>query len=55
MSNRDISISIGKTVNLDNYELMRIDIGISRDLEKGEKRDKAIINEMKNLANLIKE
>jgi len=30
MSNRDISISIGKTVNLGNYESMRIDIEISR-------------------------
>lgn len=39
MKNYRISFSLGRTLNMGSYESVRIDVGLSADVEDGEDRD----------------
>ncbi len=54
MSER-IKVNFSKTANLGNYESMKIEVGIERDLKPGENRGEAIDTEIEYLCDYVEE
>jgi len=50
---KEISVVFGMTVNLGNFESMRVQMGITRDLESGEDYEEELIKEAGKLRSLV--
>lgn len=53
--NERISVSFGKTINNGNYESTRIDFSFARDLDIGEDKKKALLEEFLTLQIMVEE
>jgi len=52
-TDRDLSVSYGRTFNLGNFESERVDVGTSRDLKAGESREEAMRKELIELMDFV--
>jgi len=55
MAGTRIKVVLGRTVNLGNYESLRIDLGMERDLNKGEDEHIAMLALEERMADYIDE
>ncbi len=42
MANDRVKVNYGKTINLGNFESLRIDVGVESDIKPGESKEKVV-------------